>query len=73
MAEERTKSIIIGNMEYNEDQLSDRAKDAVNHVTNIERKISNTKFELDELVVNRAAYISILNEEIKSIQLEAAE
>jgi len=73
MTDEKKTKIIIDDVEYTEDQLSDRAIDAVNHISNLERKIGNTQFQLDELLVNRDAYVSILKGEVEAQQVEAAE
>jgi hypothetical protein len=73
MTDEKKTTIVIGDVEYTEEQLSDRAKDAVNHIANLERKISNTQFQLDELIVNKGAYIAILKGEVEAQQVEAAE
>ena len=73
MTDEKKTTIVIDDVEYTEDQLSDRAKDAVNHIANLERKIGNTQFQLDELMVNKGAYISILKGEVEEQKVEAAE
>lgn len=74
MTDEKKTTIVIDDVEYTEDQLSDRAKNAVNHIANLERKIGNTEFQLEELNVNKGAYIAILRQEVQEAQqVEAAE
>lgn len=74
MTDEKKTTIVIDEVEYTEDQLSDTAKDALNHIANLERKISNTQFQLEELIVNKGAYLAILRNEVpKEAQVEAAE
>lgn len=75
MTDEKKTTIVIDDVEYTEDQLNDTAKDAVNHIANLERKISNTQFQLDELMVNKGAYVAILRNAVseEAQQVEAAE
>jgi hypothetical protein len=60
MAEKQTKSITINDKEYTEDQLNDQQKVMVNHVLDLDRKISSTQFNLDQLQVGKQAFIEML-------------
>ena len=65
MAEKQTKSITIGNKEYTEDQLNDQQKVMVNHVLDLDRKISSTQFNLDQLQVGKQAFVEMLTKTLE--------
>jgi hypothetical protein len=44
MVEKQTRTIVINDKEYTEDQLSDRQKVIINHLNDLERKIGSTQF-----------------------------
>ncbi len=58
MAED--KKVIIDDVEYTEDQLSDEAKVCINHVQSLDQKISSARFNLTQLEVGRGAFMSAL-------------
>ena len=51
MVEKQTKTITINDKEYTEDQLTDQQKVIINHLTDLDRKIGSTQFNLDQLTV----------------------
>ena len=65
MAEKQTKSITINDKEYSEDQLNDQQKVMVNHVLDLDRKISSTQFNLDQLQVGKQAFIEMLTKTLE--------
>ena len=73
MAEKQTKSITINDKEYTEDQLTDQQKVMINHITDLDRKISSTQFNLDQLQVGKSAFIELLNKSLEEPIAEAAE
>jgi hypothetical protein len=60
MAEKQTNVITINDKEYTEEQLTDDQKVLINHVTDLDRKIGSTQFNLDQLQVGRKAFMSLL-------------
>ena len=60
MAEKQTKTIVINDKEYTEDQLTNEQKMMVNHIADLDRKIGSTKFNLDQLNVGRTAFLQML-------------
>ena len=73
MAEKQTKSITINDKEYTEDQLTDQQKVMINHITDLDRKISSTQFNLDQLKVGKGAFMELLNRSLEEPIAEAAE
>ena len=65
MAEKKTNTITINDKSYTEDQLNDSQKVMINHVTDLDRKISSTNFNLDQLKVGRMAFMQSLSESLE--------
>jgi len=68
MGEKQTQTITINDKEYTEDQLTDQQKVIINHIGDLDRKIRNTQFALDQLTVGKEAFVKMLTD-----SLEAAE
>jgi hypothetical protein len=60
MSEKKTQTIVIDDVEYTEDQLTDEQKVLINHVADLDRKINSTRFNLDQLQVGREAFMARL-------------
>jgi len=60
MAKDENKTITVNEIEYNLDDLTDEQKALLNHVQDLERKLSNAQFNLDQLMVGREAFIARL-------------
>ena len=56
---EKTPIDINGKPYYFED-LTDQQKMAVNHISDLDRKISSMQFNLDQLNVGRQAFVELL-------------
>ena len=74
MAEKKTNTITINGTEYTEDQLNDAQKVMINHLSDLERKIASTNFNLDQLKMGHTAFMQALNAslEIKDAPEEEA-
>jgi hypothetical protein len=60
MTEKQTNVITINDKEYTEEQLTDEQKVMINHITDLDRKIGSTQFNLDQLNVGRQAFMKML-------------
>jgi len=60
MTEKKPNVITINDKEYTEEQLTDDHKVLINHITDLDRKIGSTQFNLDQLQVGRKAFMSLL-------------
>jgi len=60
MTEKKPNVITINDKEYTEEQLTDDQKVLINHITDLDRKIGSTQFNLDQLQVGRKAFMSML-------------
>ena len=71
MSEKKTASIVIDDVEYTEDQLSDEQKILINHLMDLDRKINSTRFNLDQLEVGRNAFMGMLKQSLETPKEEA--
>jgi hypothetical protein len=74
MAKETNKaSIVIDDVEYTEDQLTDEQKVFINHLMDLDRKINSTQFNLAQLEVGRGAFMGMLKQSLEPVVEEVAE
>ena len=71
MAEKKTNTITINDVEYTEDQLNDTQKVMVNHVADLDRKIGSANFNIDQLKMGRMAFMNALTTSLDSGTEEA--
>ena len=71
MAEKKTNTISINSVDYTEDQLNDTQKVMVNHVADLDRKISSANFNIDQLKMGRMAFMNALTTSLDSGTEEA--
>ena len=71
MSEKKTKTIKINDKEYTEDQLTDQQKVIINHVADLDRKISSTKFNLEQLSVGRGAFVDMITKSLEEPVIDA--
>jgi len=72
MSEKKTASIVIDEVEYTEDQLSDEQKVLINHIMDLDRKIGSAQFNLAQLSVGKDAFMGMLKQSLEA-PLEATE
>lgn len=64
------KTITINDKEYTEEQLTGDQKVLINHITDLDRKIGSTQFNLDQLQVGRKAFMSLLEASLETEETE---
>ena len=73
MAKNEKKTITVNDVEYNLDDLTPRQSTLLNHVNDLDRKLSNAQFNLDQLMVGREAFVQRLAASLEQPQEVAAE
>jgi len=73
MAEKQPKTVTINGTEYTEDQLTDQQKVMINHISDLDRKIGSTQFNLDQLQVGKEAFVNMLTRSLEEPAEAAAE
>lgn len=64
MAEKKTPPIVIDDVEYSYEDMTDEQKVLVNHVADLDRKVASTQFNLDQLNVGKQAFVKLLKESL---------
>lgn len=58
--------ITINDVEYSVDDFTDQQKVMLNHIQDLDRKLSNAQFNLDQLQVGRQAFVDMLSSSLTS-------
>ena len=66
MAEKKTNTITINDVDYTEDQLTDQQKVMVNHIGDLDRKIRSAQFNMDQLNVGKQAFMQMLTASLEA-------
>lgn len=67
MAKDEKKTITVNDQTHNLEDLSEQQVAMVNHLQDLERKISNARFNVDQLSVGREAFIKLLEESLSEV------
>jgi hypothetical protein len=66
---QKEKTVItINDVEHIYEDMTDEQKTLINHVNDLDRKISTSQFNLDQLMFGKSAFVNAL-----SVSLEAGE
>ena len=69
---QKEQTVTINDKEYNVDDLTQEQVGLVNHVADLDRKLSSAQFNLDQLNVGRGAFMNMLTESLKVADSEPA-
>ena len=69
MGKSEKNPIILNDKEYFVEDMTEQQRTMVNHIADLDRKMSTTRFNLDQLSVGREAFINML---ASSLEAEAA-
>ena len=64
------QTVTIDDTEYSVDDLTQEQIAMVNHVSDLDRKLSSAQFNLDQLNVGRGAFMNMLTESLKAEEAE---
>ena len=73
MAEKKTTPISVDGVEYVLEDMSPEQQTMVNHITDLDRKVRSTQFNLDQLNVGRQAFVEMLSNSLKEPEFEPVE
>mgnify|MGYP003116663884 FL=1 len=65
MGEKKTTPITINDVEYTLEDMTPEQQAMVNHVADLDRKISRNQFNLDQLSVGRQAFMNMLTQQLE--------
>lgn len=60
MAKNEKKTITVNDVEHNIEDLDKNQITMVNHIQDLDRKIANARFNVDQLSVGREAFVDML-------------
>ena len=72
MAEKKTNTITINDVDYTEDQLTDQQKHWVGQAADLEHKIRSGQLSLEQVNVGKQAYIQMLTASLEASDEKAA-
>jgi hypothetical protein len=73
MAKDEKKTITVNDVEYNLDDFTAEQSAMLNHIQDLDRKLSNAQFNLDQLMVGREAFVARLAASLEAEPEEAEE
>lgn len=66
MGKNEKTPITVNDKEYFVEDMTDRQKALLNHINDLDRKISSMRFNLDQLGVGREAFVIALTQSLES-------
>jgi hypothetical protein len=66
MGEKKTNPVTIDGVEYQFEDMTPEQQILLNHVMDLERKLSSAKFSVDQMQVGREAFFKMLKESLES-------
>jgi hypothetical protein len=72
MAKDENKTITVNDVEYNLDDFTQAQTTMLNHINDLDRKLANAQFNIDQLNVGREAFVKMLAESLENPVEEAA-
>jgi len=73
MAKQEKNTITVNDVEYDVNDFTDEQRTLLNHVTDLDRKLSNAQFNLDQLMVGREAFVQRLATSLEAPEEDAEE
>jgi hypothetical protein len=74
MAEKKEKNTItIDGVDHNFEDLTQEQQTMINHIADLERKISSSQFNLQQLEFGKAAFINALKQNMDAAEQEKSE
>ena len=67
---QKDQTITIDDVEHKVEDLTEQQVALVNHVSDLDRKISSSQFNLDQLTIGRNAFMGLLTEAMKAEDAE---
>lgn len=73
MGKNEKTPITINEKEYFIEDLTDEQKTMLNHVQDLDRKLANARFNLDQLAIGREAFINMLANSVETEESQEEE
>jgi len=66
MAKNENKTITVNDVEHNVEDLTEQQIAMCNHVADLDKKLGNLVFNMDQLKVGREAFVNMLTESLEA-------
>ena len=71
MGKNEKTPITINDKEYNVEDMTEEQVTMLNHIQDLDRKLSSARFNLDQLTIGREAFINMLASSVEAEPQEA--
>ena len=68
MGKDKKTPVVIDDVTYEFEDMADDQKQMVNHLIDLDRKISSAQFNLDQLQVGKQAFLNMLKESLAKVE-----
>jgi len=65
MGQDKKTPVVINNVEYSLEDMTEQQRTMLNHVTDLDRKLSSARFNVQQLEVGREAFINMLTQALE--------
>ena len=72
MGNDKKTPITINDKEYMVEDLTPEQQAMLNHINDLDRKLSSARFNLDQLAIGREAFVNMLAKSVETVEEEAA-
>jgi hypothetical protein len=72
MGQDKKTPVVINNVEYVLEDMTEQQRTMLNHVTDLDRKLSSARFNVQQLEVGREAFVNMLTQSLQQQQTEEA-
>jgi hypothetical protein len=66
MGKNEKTPIIVDDVEYQYEDMTPEQQTIINHIADLDRKLSSTRFNVDQLEVGKQAFVNMLTESLKT-------
>lgn len=66
MGKNEKTPIIIDDVEYQYEDMTPEQQTMINHIADLDRKLSSARFNVDQLEVGKQAFVNMLTESLKT-------
>ena len=70
MAKNENKTITVNDVEHNIEDLTEQQIAMVNHIADLDKKLGNLAFNIDQLKVGREAFVNMLTKSLEAVEDE---
>jgi hypothetical protein len=72
MGQDKKTPVVINNVEYFVEDMTEQQHTMLNHVTDLDRKLSSARFNVQQLEVGREAFVNMLTQSLEQQPEKAA-